>query len=122
MRYFVGRELGVANLLQRHFNWSANLLFPEDIPNHTDPYKTAYFLAGRDAILNPGRIRKYLTQHGVSEAPARRGVGPGWGGLKFHDGKKHGESMIGEGCAFDQIMSWVMMEEGEKVDQTEWEL
>lgn len=120
MRYFVSRELGVALMLQRCFNWSANLLFPTDIPHLDDPYRTAFFLAGRDSILHPHRIRRYLRQHGVQEAPVGRNVGPGWGGLKFHDGKKHGESMIGEGEEFTQVMAWVTMEPDEGVSEREW--
>ena len=75
IRYFVGRELGVANLLQRHFDWFANLLFPQDIPSLTNPHKSAFFLAVNDSILHPQRNRKHLRQHGVKELPARRGVG-----------------------------------------------
>ena len=70
MRYFVGTELGVANVIQRHFDvrtpcsplrimrtdavrqWSANSLWYEEIPNATDPHKAAFFLGGEDAIVD----------------------------------------------------------------------
>jgi hypothetical protein len=71
MRYFVGTELGVANVIQRHFDvstaalssprittidatrqWSANSLWYEEIPNATDPRKAAFFLGGEDAIVD----------------------------------------------------------------------
>lgn len=52
MRYLVGTELGVANTLQRHFDWTSNSLWFEDIPNAHDPDKTLVVLGGRDAILN----------------------------------------------------------------------
>lgn len=52
MHYFVSTELGVANLLQRHFDWSSNTLWFEEIPNARDPSKAFFMLGGRDAILN----------------------------------------------------------------------
>jgi hypothetical protein len=52
MRYFVGSELGVANLLQRHFDWVSNTLWFEEIPNAKDPSKSRFFLGGKDDILN----------------------------------------------------------------------
>ena len=30
MRYFVGEELGIAIMLQRYFDWSANILWFEE--------------------------------------------------------------------------------------------
>lgn len=51
MKYFVGTELGVANFLQRHFDWNANALWYEQIPNARDPSKTMFFLGGKDAIV-----------------------------------------------------------------------
>lgn len=111
MRYFVSRELGVALMLQRTFDWwvlsllfpqalanislhrSSNLLFPTEIPNLHSPHRAAFFLAGRDSILNAERVRRYLRQHGVREVESGQNVGPGRGGLKMHAGKKHGESM-----------------------------
>lgn len=52
IKYFVGTELGVANFLQRHFDWNANSLWYEEIPNPRDPKKTKFFLGGRDDIAN----------------------------------------------------------------------
>lgn len=52
MRYFVATELGVANLLQRHFDWSSNALWYEEIPNARDPTKTLFVLGAKDEILN----------------------------------------------------------------------
>ena len=114
MRYFVARELGTALLLQRHFDWSSNLLWPSEIPNLYSPYHTSFFLSEHDAILDAERIRRYLRSHGVREVGRGENVGPGKGGLKVLRGKKHGESMIGgEGVAFTQIMAWVTSEAGE---------
>jgi hypothetical protein len=115
MRYFVARELGVAVMLQRCFDWSANLLFAEDIPNYADPYRSSFFLAGRDSILSSYRIRNYLKHHGIDEGPGRRGPGPGWGGLKFFEDMKHGESVITRGSAFHHIMEWIVLEQDEVI-------
>ena len=52
IKYFVGTELGVANFLQRHFDWSANCLWYEQIPNARDPKRTMFFLGGKDSIID----------------------------------------------------------------------
>ena len=52
MKYFVGAELGVANFLQRHFDWNANALWYEEIPNARDATKTMFFVGGKDAIVD----------------------------------------------------------------------
>jgi hypothetical protein len=51
MRYFVSTELGVANLLQRHFDWTSNSLWFEEIPNARDPSRTFFLLGGKDDIV-----------------------------------------------------------------------
>jgi hypothetical protein len=51
MYYFVSSELGVANFLQRHFDWSSNSLWYEEIPNAWDPTKSMFVLGGQDAIV-----------------------------------------------------------------------
>ncbi|GAA5973276.1 hypothetical protein JCM11641_003047 [Rhodosporidiobolus odoratus] len=109
MRYFVSRELGVALMLSRTFQWTANLLFPHQIPSVSNPQKTAIFLASEDSILNAPRLRAYLRRNGLTEARGTERVGQkaGGGGLKVFKGLKHGESMIGEGAPFEEIMGWV---------------
>ena len=52
MKYFVGTELGVANFLNRHFDWIANALWYEEIPHARDPTKAMFFLGGKDAIID----------------------------------------------------------------------
>ncbi|BGO88940.1 hypothetical protein NBRC10512_005694 [Rhodotorula toruloides] len=113
MRYFVMRELGVANLLSRHFNWTSNLLFPSEVPNLSDPQKTAIFLASEDSILDASRMRAYLRRQGLREVSPSKKVGevPGGGGLKVFQGFKHGESMIGKGEPFAEVLSWVTWDE-----------
>ena len=59
MKYFVGMELGVANVLQRHFDWSSNSLWYDEIPNARDPSKTIFFVGGKDDIVD-AQVRPYL--------------------------------------------------------------
>ncbi|KAM0751691.1 hypothetical protein T439DRAFT_300689 [Meredithblackwellia eburnea MCA 4105] len=113
MRYFVSRELGVAIMLQRSFDWSANLLLPETVPNVESPYHSAFFLAGKDSILNADRVRKYLRRHGVKQVGGDQGIGDAEGGLKLHPDNRHGQSMIGTGEPFDMIMDWVTRDQFE---------
>lgn len=51
MYYFVGSELGVANFIQRHFDWTSNALWYEEIPNARDPSKSMFVLGGQDSII-----------------------------------------------------------------------
>jgi hypothetical protein len=63
MRYYVGSELGIANYIQRNFDWSPNTLFFEDIPNALDPKKALFVLSGDDSILSSDvRLPRLLTQ------------------------------------------------------------
>lgn len=36
----------------QHFDWADNTLFFEEIPNGLDPRKTAFFLGGKDIIID----------------------------------------------------------------------
>ena len=40
VRYFAGMELGIANLIQRHFDWMSNTLWFEEIPEARDAKRT----------------------------------------------------------------------------------
>ncbi|KAL4081679.1 hypothetical protein V8B97DRAFT_1913654 [Scleroderma yunnanense] len=98
MRYFVGTELGVANTLQRHFDWTSNSLWFEDIPNARDHDKTLIVLGGKDAILNAERVRRYLTSHGVCK------------GLYYDPDASHGQTLAGDGRGHDTITKWLQQE------------
>jgi hypothetical protein len=52
MYYFVCSEIGIANFLHRHFDWSANSLWYEEIPHGKDPSKSMFVLGGKDFIVN----------------------------------------------------------------------
>jgi len=95
VRYFVGTELGVANLLRRHFDWSSNALWYEEIPNARDPAKTFFLLGGRDDIINAERVKKYLTSHGV-----RKGI---W----FDPTGLHGQALLSKSAGHTEVMRWL---------------
>ncbi|EGO01881.1 hypothetical protein SERLA73DRAFT_177462, partial [Serpula lacrymans var. lacrymans S7.3] len=95
MRYFVGTELGVANLLQRHFDWSSNALWYEEIPNARDPSKTMFLLGGKDAIVEAERVKRYLRSHGVRK------------GLYFDPDGRHGQALTAGGAGHAAIMEWL---------------
>lgn len=96
MRYFVARELGVANTLQRHFDWISSMLRPIDIPNVGDSSKVAVFLAERDAIVDSSRVAAYLKGEGWDES----------NGVRVWKKQRHGESMMGHGESFEAVMQW----------------
>ncbi|KAG7096874.1 hypothetical protein E1B28_004280 [Marasmius oreades] len=95
VRYFVGTELGVANFLQRHFDWSSNSLWFEEIPNARDPSKTLFLLGGKDSILNAERVKKYLTSHGVRK------------GLWYDPNGLHGQALLVGGKGHERVMEWL---------------
>ncbi|KAE9410640.1 hypothetical protein BT96DRAFT_953179 [Gymnopus androsaceus JB14] len=95
VRYFVGTELGVVNLLQRNFDWSSNSLWYEEIPNARDPSKTMFLLGEKDSIINPARVKLYLRSHGVRK------------GLWCDPNGRHGQALLagGEGCKM--VYDWL---------------
>ncbi|KAI0068643.1 hypothetical protein BV25DRAFT_1873699 [Artomyces pyxidatus] len=95
MRYFVGTEIGVANLLQRHFDWSSNSLWYEEIPHARNPARAKFFLGGNDAILAADRVKKYLTSHGVRK------------GLWYDPAGTHGSALAGGSAGFQELMRWL---------------
>ncbi|KAK4700679.1 hypothetical protein P7C70_g5569, partial [Phenoliferia sp. Uapishka_3] len=97
MRYFVSRELGVANVLQRHFDWISSVLWLSDVPEAYDPSKFAVHLSEKDAIVDTPRIRNYLAGEGLKEGE----------GLKVFPKQKHGDSMLGHGKGFNAVLSWL---------------
>ncbi|KAI5124921.1 hypothetical protein M0805_007349 [Coniferiporia weirii] len=95
IRYFVGTELGVANLLQRHFDWLSNTLWFEEIPNVRDPRRTLFLLGGKDSIVDAKRIKKYLTSHGVRS------------GLWYDPEGRHGQSLLVGSRGIDVVIEWI---------------
>lgn len=114
MYYFVCSEIGVVNFLHRHFDWSANSLWYEEIPHAKDPSKSMFVLGGKDFILNSDvrgflacfcwwmsnpialqRIVAYLKSHGVKK------------GLLYTPEHTHGQGFITGSNVFNQIMDWL---------------
>lgn len=118
MKYFVGMELGVANVLQRHFDWSSNSLWYDEIPNACDPSKTIFFVGGKDDIVDAKvclypfqyhmlrchisyplhgqqRVQRYLTSHGIRK------------GLRFNPEGRHGEALLTGGESHMEILRWL---------------
>ena len=115
MRYFVGTELGVANFLQRHFDWASNSLWFEEIPNARDPSKAFFVLGGKDNIVcaevrsassvtqpcidayasTRQRVKRYLTSHGVRK------------GLWYDPKGRHGQALITGSPGHLEIIQWL---------------
>ncbi|WWC92942.1 uncharacterized protein L201_007905 [Kwoniella dendrophila CBS 6074] len=64
--YFIASEVGIANYIQRYFDWADNTLFFDEIPDALDYKKTAFFLGEKDIIIDAPRVRRYLEKHGVT--------------------------------------------------------
>jgi len=95
MYYFVCSEIGIANFLHRHFDWSANSLWYEEIPHGKDPSKSMFVLGGKDFIVNSDRVAGYLKSHGVKK------------GLLYTPEHTHGQAFIGGSDVLKQIMDWL---------------
>jgi hypothetical protein len=113
MSYFVGTELGVANLLQRHFDWSSNALWNEEIPNAHIPEKTMFVIGGKDDIINAEvsalnlftsflptdrilqRVKRYLRSCGIRK------------GLIFDPNGRHGQALVTGGALHTEILDWL---------------
>ncbi|KAF8812512.1 hypothetical protein BYT27DRAFT_7182955 [Phlegmacium glaucopus] len=95
MRYFVGSELGVSNLLQRHFCWASNSLWFEEIPNAKDQSKTFFLMGGKDEIVHTERVKRYLTSHGVRK------------NLWFDPLGRHGQALNRGSPGLKEILRWL---------------
>ncbi|KAF8505788.1 hypothetical protein F5888DRAFT_1791769 [Russula emetica] len=95
VNYFASTEIGIANLLQRQFDWEANTLFIEEIPHALDPSRNKFIVANGDVVLCAPRIKKYLMSHGVRS------------GLYFDSQGQHGLALIPGTEGFNEIMTWL---------------
>ncbi|WFD18285.1 hypothetical protein MCAP1_000484 [Malassezia caprae] len=82
LRYFVARELGTANLLMRHFDWSANVLLTEEIPDRTH-HPVRIYLGGADTVVKASSVIQCLGRAGLEDLIEHR--------PSFH----HGEFLLG---------------------------
>ncbi|KAH9482722.1 hypothetical protein JR316_0004822 [Psilocybe cubensis] len=104
MRYFVGTEIGVVNLLQRHFCWTSNSLWFEEIPNPTDLHKTLFLLGGKDDIVHSERVKKYLTSHGAGD------------NLWYDPEGRHGQALMRGSAGLKELFRWLSEDENEQPD------
>lgn len=94
--YFVASEVGIANYIQRHFNWRDNTLFIEEVPNARDATRTAVFLGGKDVIVDAQRVRTYLKRSESSLHDMIMTVDGVTGGLHWNANAGHGDGLLGE--------------------------
>jgi len=98
VNYFVSSEMGIANYIQRNFDWSANTLFFEEIPNPHIPYHTLIFVSTSDSILSAKRVSKYFAWHGLTEESDT---------IYSDQGAVHGEAIVLGGKGLKVIMDWL---------------
>ncbi|CAE6365280.1 unnamed protein product [Rhizoctonia solani] len=95
MRYFVGTELGIANHIQRQFDWSANSLWFEEIPSARDSKRSMFFIGGKDSIIDGERVRRYLRSHGIRK------------GVRFDPDGRHGSALVAGSEGLKGVIDWL---------------
>jgi len=66
MYYFVCREMGTSYVISRHFWWTQNNLYAEQIRSSSNKQLSTYvLLAGRDCIINADLVRDYLINNKI---------------------------------------------------------
>ena len=98
-------EIGHANLLQRHFEWTDNLLWAEEVPGLRDPNQVITVLSGQDAIVPVQRVRKYLLANGMREWTDDEKQDAG--GLFIDEPAAHGEALMTNCASFERIFTWL---------------
>lgn len=98
MRYFVAREVGTANTLCRYFDWSSNILWPNEIEALKDGKKTRFYLAEQDAILSAKDTLEYLVESGCPRE-----------NIYYGQAKAHGEMIMHGGETFEDVVGWLGM-------------
>lgn len=93
LRYFVARELATANVLMRNFDWSANVLYAENIPNRSNPNRTRIYLAGADTVLDADIVVRYLRRNGMGNV------------IEYQQDVHHGAFVMGPLNSLPKIVS-----------------
>ncbi len=66
MYYFVCREMGISHVVSRHFWWTQNNLYIEQLRSCSDKKLPTYvLLGGRDCIVNAHLVKDYLTNYNI---------------------------------------------------------
>lgn len=101
MRALIAAELGTANLLQRRFDWASNALWAAQVPGARagDARRALFVVAGRDGILNGGRVKRHLESEGV-----RGGAG---GALWYEERARHGDALRVGGRGWKRVVGWL---------------
>ncbi|OJA13591.1 hypothetical protein AZE42_02725 [Rhizopogon vesiculosus] len=60
--YFASRDPDISRTLSRHFFWSENILWKEDLVGKP----VAVWLSGKDQVVNSEQVRKYLTEEEIA--------------------------------------------------------
>jgi pimeloyl-ACP methyl ester carboxylesterase len=59
--YFGSKDIGVAHTLSRHFFWSENILWKEELGVNDGQRTVTVVLSGNDDIIDAQTVRRYLT-------------------------------------------------------------
>lgn len=94
MYYFVCRELGISYVISRHFWWTQNNLFLEQIRlQSTIPHQHIHvLLSGRDCIVNVHLVKDYLVTNHIDYY---------WAPKLSHGGYMHDKA------SWEQICQWI---------------
>ncbi|KAI8816126.1 uncharacterized protein EV422DRAFT_501600 [Fimicolochytrium jonesii] len=90
MNYFVSREMYIANALSRHFHWSRNIMFYDDLPKCENGLTNVVMLSDLDSIVPSERVKAYLE----ASAAAEGGKGKVPMELIYHTNQHHGQILI----------------------------
>ncbi|MBW0475806.1 hypothetical protein O181_015521 [Austropuccinia psidii MF-1] len=120
IRYFLSSELGIANDIQKNFDWITNVLWPSEIRNCFENEQdfqnnVKVILAEEDSILNANRVKDYLVENGMKLKLIKAKKGHYQdisdqenGGIVFLEGYRHGQSLIESASTvgFKQVKNW----------------
>ncbi|KAJ3030007.1 hypothetical protein HDV00_009321, partial [Rhizophlyctis rosea] len=100
MNYFVSQEMGIAYSLSRHFHWSRNVLFVEDLPRKG---RNVIILAEEDVIVPAKAVERYLLTKG-EEMRKRTGVRNCWNEESGDDLPRFLDLVHLKGCQHGELM------------------
>jgi hypothetical protein len=79
--------MGVSHALSRHFFWSENILWREDIANH----RVTVVLGGKDLIVNTAAVKAYLLGDKSKKSEKSEEI------AKWKNGDREGSPWKGDG-------------------------
>jgi hypothetical protein len=93
MYYFVCREMGISYVVSRHFWWTQNNLYIEQIRACSNKKLPTYvLLSGRDCIINADLVRDYLIDYNIDHY---------WAPNISHGGYMHDKD------SWEKICEWI---------------